>query len=52
MSINVLLSGRLKLDGYGRGKPENGDRYSLVELKLQAEREEWEYQVKEFLQKV
>jgi len=25
MSINVLLSGRLKLDGYGRGKPENGD---------------------------
>jgi len=25
MSINVLLSGRLKLDGYGQGKPENGD---------------------------
>jgi hypothetical protein len=25
MSINVLLSGGLKLDGYGRGKPENGD---------------------------
>lgn len=25
MSINVLLSGRLKLDGYGREKPENGD---------------------------
>jgi hypothetical protein len=25
MGINVLLSGRLKLDGYGRGKPENGD---------------------------
>jgi hypothetical protein len=25
MSINVLLSGRLKLDGYGKGKPENGD---------------------------
>jgi hypothetical protein len=25
MSINVLLSGRLKIDGYGRGKPENGD---------------------------
>ena len=25
MGINVLLSGRLKLDGYGKGKPENGD---------------------------
>ena len=25
MSVNVLLSGRLKLDGYGQGKPENGD---------------------------
>jgi hypothetical protein len=26
MGINVLLSGRLKLDGYGQGKPEkNGD---------------------------
>ena len=25
MTVNVLLSGRLKLDGYGRGKPENGD---------------------------
>jgi hypothetical protein len=25
MSVNVLLSGRLRLDGYGQGKPENGD---------------------------
>ena len=25
MTVNVLLSGRLKLDGYGRDKPENGD---------------------------
>jgi hypothetical protein len=25
MTVNVLLSGRLKLDGYGRGKPVNGD---------------------------
>ena len=25
MTINVLLSGRLKLDGYGKGKPTNGD---------------------------
>lgn len=25
MNVNVLLSGRLRLDGYGRGKPENGD---------------------------
>jgi hypothetical protein len=25
MGINVLLSGRLKLSGYGQGKPENGD---------------------------
>jgi len=25
MSVNVLLSGRLKLDGYGQGKLENGD---------------------------
>ena len=25
MGINVLLSGRLKLDGYGKGKLENGD---------------------------
>lgn len=25
MNINVLLSGRLKIDGYGKGKPENGD---------------------------
>lgn len=25
MNVNVLLSGRLRLDGYGQGKPENGD---------------------------
>jgi hypothetical protein len=25
MNVNVLLSGRLKIDGYGKGKPENGD---------------------------
>ena len=25
MNVNVLLSGRLRLDGYGKGKPENGD---------------------------
>ena len=25
MGISVMLSGRLRLDGYGRGKPENGD---------------------------
>ena len=25
MNVNVLLSGRLRLDGYGRGKHENGD---------------------------
>jgi hypothetical protein len=25
MGITVLLSGRLRLDGYGRGKPENSD---------------------------
>ena len=26
MDVNVLLSGRLRLDGYGKGRPENGDR--------------------------
>jgi hypothetical protein len=26
MNVNVLLSGRLRLDGYGKGKPENRDR--------------------------
>ena len=34
MAIDVLLSGRLKLDGYGRGLPRNGDgtmHLSLVE---------------------
>jgi hypothetical protein len=25
MDITVLLSGRLRLEGYGRGKPKNGD---------------------------
>jgi len=25
MNVNVLLSGKLRLDGYGRDKPENGD---------------------------
>jgi hypothetical protein len=25
MNVNVLLSGRLRLDGYGYGMPENGD---------------------------
>jgi hypothetical protein len=25
MNINILLSGRLKLDDYGKGRPENGD---------------------------
>jgi hypothetical protein len=31
ITINVLLSGMLKLDGYGRGKPENNDgTYSLA----------------------
>ena len=25
MNVNVLLSGRLRLDGYGKGQPENGD---------------------------
>ena len=31
MNINILLSGRLKIDGYGKGKPENGDgTYRLV----------------------
>jgi hypothetical protein len=25
MGVNVLLSGRPRLDGYGQGKPENGD---------------------------
>jgi len=25
MNVNVLLSGRLKIDGYGKERPENGD---------------------------
>ena len=33
MNVNVLLSGRLRLDGYGQGKPENRDRtYRLALL--------------------
>jgi Mut7-C ubiquitin len=34
MTVNVLLSGRLRLDGYGKGHPESGDgtyRLSLGE---------------------
>jgi hypothetical protein len=34
MNVNVLLSGRLKIDGYGQGRSENGDgtyRLSLPE---------------------
>ena len=34
MNVNVVLSGRLKIDGYGKGRPENGDgtyRLSLPE---------------------
>ena len=29
-TINVLLSGRLKIDGYGKGKPEKGDGTQAV----------------------
>jgi hypothetical protein len=25
MNVNILLSGRLKIDGYGKGKPQNDD---------------------------
>jgi hypothetical protein len=25
MNVNILLSGRLKIDGYGKGKPQNHD---------------------------
>ena len=32
MNVNVLLSGRLKIDGYGKGKPENGDGTSRLSL--------------------
>jgi molybdopterin converting factor small subunit len=32
ITINVLVSGRLKLDGYGRGKPEGGDGTFLLAL--------------------
>jgi len=32
MTVNVLLSGRLKLDGYGKGKTENGDGTFLLPL--------------------
>jgi hypothetical protein len=33
MDIAVLLSGRLRLDGYGRGKAENGDGTFPLNLK-------------------
>lgn len=32
MNVNVLLSGRLKLDGYGQGHPSNGDGTFLLDL--------------------
>jgi hypothetical protein len=32
MNVNVLLSGRLRLDGYGRGKPENRDHTYRLSL--------------------
>jgi hypothetical protein len=32
MNVNVLLSGKLRLDGYGRGKPENSDGTFQVTL--------------------
>jgi hypothetical protein len=32
MNVNVLLSGRLRLDGYGKGMPENRDRTYRVAL--------------------
>jgi hypothetical protein len=32
MKISVLLSGRLKLDGYGQGRPSNGDGTFPVSL--------------------
>jgi hypothetical protein len=32
ITVSVLLSGRLKLDGYGRGKLENGDGTFLLTL--------------------
>jgi hypothetical protein len=32
MNVNVLLSGKLRLDGYGRGKPENSDGTFRVTL--------------------
>ncbi len=35
MNVNVLLSGRLRLDGYGKGKPKNGD--GTFRLNLQRE---------------
>lgn len=33
MAVNVLLSGRLKIDGYGRGQPLNGDGTFRLALK-------------------
>jgi hypothetical protein len=32
MNVNVLLSGRLRLNGYGKGRPENRDRTYQLSL--------------------
>jgi len=33
VTVNVLLSGRLRIDGYGRGQPLNGDGTFRLALK-------------------
>ena len=33
MTVDVLLSGRLKIDGYGRGQPSNGDGTFRLDLR-------------------
>jgi hypothetical protein len=33
MTVNILLSGRLKIDGYGRGRPSNGDGTFRLDLR-------------------
>ena len=33
MTVNILLSGRLKIDDYGRGRPSNGDGTFRLALK-------------------
>jgi len=33
MNINVLLSGKLRLDGYGKGMPDNGDGTVRLDLR-------------------